>query len=79
LRRHIPNRIWRRCCITPPESNQNSELDAAVVAIGSRVTAIQGDVTKLGDLDRLYLAVKADKGKLDVVFANAAIARGRSA
>jgi NAD(P)-dependent dehydrogenase (short-subunit alcohol dehydrogenase family) len=58
---------------------RNSELDAAVVAIGSRVTAIQGDVTKLGDLDRLYLAVKADKGKLDVVFANAAIARGRSA
>ena len=50
------------------------ELDAAVAAIGSRVTAVQGDVTKLADLDRLYSAVKADKGKLDIVFANAAFA-----
>jgi NAD(P)-dependent dehydrogenase (short-subunit alcohol dehydrogenase family) len=38
------------------------------------VTAVQGDVTKLSDLDRLYSAVKAEKGKLDIVFANAAVA-----
>jgi NAD(P)-dependent dehydrogenase (short-subunit alcohol dehydrogenase family) len=52
------------------------ELDAAVAAIGKQVTAVQGDVTKLADLDRLYSAVKAEKGKLDIVFANAAIAEG---
>jgi NAD(P)-dependent dehydrogenase (short-subunit alcohol dehydrogenase family) len=50
------------------------ELDAAVKAIGRQVTAVQGDVTKLSDLDRLYAAVKAEKGKLNIVFANAAVA-----
>ena len=49
------------------------ELDAAVRAIGSNVTGVQGDVSKLADLDRLYAAVKA-KGKLDIVFANAGVA-----
>jgi NAD(P)-dependent dehydrogenase (short-subunit alcohol dehydrogenase family) len=49
------------------------ELDAAVKAIGSNVTGVQGDVAKLADLDRLYAAVKA-KGKLDIVFANAGVA-----
>ena len=38
------------------------------------MTAVQGDVTKLSDLDRLYSVVKADKDKLDIVFANAAVA-----
>jgi NAD(P)-dependent dehydrogenase (short-subunit alcohol dehydrogenase family) len=53
---------------------RNAELDAAVKAIGRHVTAVQGDVTKLSDLDRLYSTVKALKGKLDIVFANAAVA-----
>ena len=53
---------------------RKTELDAAVVAIGKQVTAVQGDVTRLIDLDRLYSTVKAEKGKLDIVFANAAIA-----
>ncbi len=57
---------------------RKAELDAAVAAIGKQVTAIQGDVTKLADLDRLYSAVKTEKGKLDIVFANAAIAEGAS-
>jgi len=35
------------------------------------VTAIQGDISNLADLDRLYAAVKSEKGALDVVFANA--------
>ena len=51
---------------------RQKELDAAVKAIGSNVTGVQGDVAKLADLDRLYEAVKA-KGKLDVVFANAGL------
>ena len=50
------------------------ELEAAVKTIGRHVTAVQGDVTKLSDLDRLYSTVKDEKGKLDIVFANAAFA-----
>jgi NAD(P)-dependent dehydrogenase (short-subunit alcohol dehydrogenase family) len=49
------------------------ELDAAVKAIGSNVTGVQGDVARLADLDRLYQAVKT-KGRIDVVFANAGVA-----
>ena len=52
------------------------ELDSAVTAIGKQVKAVQGDVTKLADLDRLYSVVKGEKGKLDILFANAAIADG---
>ena len=51
------------------------ELDAAVKDIGDNVTAVQGDVVKLADLDRLYATVKAKKGRIDILFANAGIAR----
>ncbi len=47
------------------------ELDAAVKAIGSRATGVQGDVSNLADLDRLYAVVKEQKGRVDVLFANA--------
>ena len=50
-----------------------AELDAAVAHIGSNVTAVQGDVSKPEDLDRLYSQVKREKGKIDVLFANAGI------
>ncbi len=50
---------------------RQAELDAAVKAIGRNVTAVQGDVTKPADLDRLYATIKSQKGQLDVVFANA--------
>jgi NAD(P)-dependent dehydrogenase (short-subunit alcohol dehydrogenase family) len=52
---------------------RQSELDKAVAEIESNVTAIQGDVANLDDLDRLYREVKAKKGKIDIVFANAGI------
>jgi NAD(P)-dependent dehydrogenase (short-subunit alcohol dehydrogenase family) len=48
-----------------------SELDAAVKQIGKNVTPVQGDVSNLADLDRLYATVKKEKGHLDIVFANA--------
>ena len=51
------------------------ELAAAVKEIGTNVTAVQGDVSNLGDLDRLFARVKREKGKLDVVFANAGVAK----
>jgi len=50
------------------------ELAAAVKEIGSHVTGVQGDVSNLGDLDRLFAHIKREKGRLDVVFANAGVA-----
>jgi NAD(P)-dependent dehydrogenase (short-subunit alcohol dehydrogenase family) len=52
-----------------------SKLDAAVKEIGSNVTAVQGDVANLKDLDRLFAQIQKEKGKLDIVFANAGIAK----
>jgi NAD(P)-dependent dehydrogenase (short-subunit alcohol dehydrogenase family) len=49
------------------------ELDAAVRQIGKHVTAIQGDVSNLADLDRLYATVQEQHEHLDVVCANAAL------
>src|SRR5579864_6177319 len=53
---------------------RQAELDKAAAEIGSNVTAVQGDVSNLDDLDRLYKEVAAKKGKLDVLFANAGVA-----
>jgi len=47
------------------------ELARAVKEIGRNVTGVQGDVANLGDLDRLFAQIKREKGKLDIVFANA--------
>jgi NAD(P)-dependent dehydrogenase (short-subunit alcohol dehydrogenase family) len=52
------------------------ELDEAAAAIGGDVVALQGDVSDLADLDRLFAAVKETKGRIDVLFANAGIAEG---
>ena len=53
---------------------RDTELAAAVKEIGKNVTGIQGDVSNLGDLDRLFAQIKREKGKLDIVFANAGVA-----
>ena len=50
------------------------ELDTAVKEIGVNVTAVQGDVSNLDDLDRLFAQIKREKGRLDIVFANAGVA-----
>ncbi len=52
---------------------RKGELDKAIQEIGRNVRGVQGDVAKLADLDRLYAVVKEEKGKLDIVFANAGI------
>jgi NAD(P)-dependent dehydrogenase (short-subunit alcohol dehydrogenase family) len=49
------------------------ELDAAAKAIGKNVTAIQSDVSNLADLDRLFATVKEQKGRVDILFANAGV------
>ena len=54
---------------------RDPELAAAVKEIGRNVTGVQGDVSNLGDLDRLFAQIKREKGKLDIVFANAGVAR----
>jgi NAD(P)-dependent dehydrogenase (short-subunit alcohol dehydrogenase family) len=54
---------------------RDTELAAAVKEIGRNVTRVQGDVANLGDLDRLFAQIKREKGKLDIVFANAGVAR----
>jgi NAD(P)-dependent dehydrogenase (short-subunit alcohol dehydrogenase family) len=49
------------------------ELDAAARQIGKNVTCVQGNVSNLADLDRLYAVVKEQKGRIDVLFANAGV------
>jgi NAD(P)-dependent dehydrogenase (short-subunit alcohol dehydrogenase family) len=52
---------------------RQEQLDSAVREIGNNVSAVQGDVANLADLDRLYAAVKIKKGRIDILFANAGI------
>src|SRR5213593_4690627 len=52
---------------------RQSELDKAVKQIGKNVTGVRSDVSNLADLDRLYETVKQQKGRIDVLFANAGI------
>jgi len=52
---------------------RRAELDAAVTQIGRNVTGVQGDVSRLTDLDRLFATVKQQKGRLDILFANAGV------
>jgi NAD(P)-dependent dehydrogenase (short-subunit alcohol dehydrogenase family) len=53
---------------------RQSELDAAVKQIGkNNVTGVQGDVSNLADLDGLYATVKEQKGRIDILFANAGV------
>jgi len=46
-------------------------LDAALAELGADARAVKGSVSDGADLDRLYAAVKAERGTLDIVFANA--------
>jgi NAD(P)-dependent dehydrogenase (short-subunit alcohol dehydrogenase family) len=50
---------------------RQDELDKAVAAIGETTIGVQADSAKMADLDRLYARVKADAGRIDVLFANA--------
>ncbi|WP_028232084.1 SDR family NAD(P)-dependent oxidoreductase [Paraburkholderia mimosarum] len=50
---------------------RQKSLDAAMADLGPNARAVNGSVSNLADLDRLYTAVKAERGSLDIVFANA--------
>jgi len=47
---------------------RDSALAAAIKEIGGNVAGVQGDVSNLSDLDRLFAQIKLDKGRLDIVF-----------
>lgn len=50
---------------------REKELAEAAAHIGGNVTAVAGDISQLGDLDRLYALIRAKHGRIDVLFANA--------
>lgn len=50
---------------------RQAALDAALAELGPNARAVRGSVTEPADLDRLYDAVKAERGGVDIVFANA--------
>src|SRR5438445_13085732 len=54
---------------------RDAELAAAARQIERNVTAVPGDVSKPADLDRLFAQIKREKGRLDVLFANAGVAK----
>ena len=77
------SRVAAAASVLPPRSGswprayvfitgrRQGELDAAARRIGENVTAVQGDVSNLADLDRLYATVEREQGRIDVLFANA--------
>ena len=52
---------------------RQSELDSAIKRLEGKALGVQGDVSNLADLDRLYATIKEQKGHLDIVFANAGV------
>ena len=52
---------------------RQSELDKAVEIIGGDVLAVQGDISNMSDLDRLFDTVRSAKGRIDVLMANAGL------
>jgi NAD(P)-dependent dehydrogenase (short-subunit alcohol dehydrogenase family) len=53
---------------------RQERVDEAVKEIGKSISGVQGDVAKMADLDRLFKQIEQEKGKLDIVFANAGVA-----
>src|SRR3954463_468632 len=52
---------------------RQNELEEAVKSVGQNVTGVQGDISKLADLDRLFATIQQQKGRLEVLFANAGV------
>ena len=50
-------------------------LDEAAKTLGNDVLAVQADVSRLEDIDKLYAAVAKKFGKIDVLFVNAGVAK----
>src|SRR5580692_10484060 len=54
---------------------REAELAKAAQEIGRNITAVRADASNHDDLDRLFTQIKREKGRLDVVFANAGVAK----
>ncbi len=54
---------------------RQKQLDDAVKEIGGGAIGVQGDVSKLADLDRLYDTIRKQQGRLDTMFVNAGVAQ----
>jgi NAD(P)-dependent dehydrogenase (short-subunit alcohol dehydrogenase family) len=54
---------------------RDAELTAAAKEIGGNIIAVTGDASNLGDLDQLFAQIQREKGHLDILFANAGIAK----
>lgn len=52
---------------------RQKQLDEAVAAIGGNITGIQGDISKMADIDRIYSVIQSTHNHLDIVFANAGL------
>jgi NAD(P)-dependent dehydrogenase (short-subunit alcohol dehydrogenase family) len=52
---------------------RQAQLDAAVALIGERATAVQGDVTSSGDLDRLFEIVRQTGKQLDILVTSSGV------
>lgn len=52
---------------------RQKELDAAVEQLGENAAGVQSDISNLADLDRLFSTVREQKGRLDILFANAGL------
>ncbi|WP_413742686.1 SDR family NAD(P)-dependent oxidoreductase [Sodalis sp. RH15] len=52
---------------------RQERLDEALKEIGNRAIGVQGDVSRISDLDKLYSKIRSDHGRVDVVFANAGV------
>ena len=61
----------KKLCQIVITGRRQAELNSAVKRLGHNVLGVQGDVSKLADLDRLYATIQKQKGHLDIVFANA--------
>lgn len=53
---------------------RKDKVESAAKELGASVTGVQSDVSNLQDIERLYQQIEKEKGKLDIVFANAGIA-----
>ena len=50
---------------------RQAELDSAAKYMRGHVTVVKADASNLDDLDNLFAQIKHEKGRLDVVYANA--------
>lgn len=71
----LPNCFGKRAPRVAISGRNQKSLDEAVKELGTEVLAMRSDVSKLADLDLLFETVTAKLGRIDVLFANAGIAK----